>query len=263
MIRRQIAFTLIELVVVVAIIALLISILLPALSSAREQGKQTVCLANQRTLAVCFVQYSADNKDAIVGSYTNRQSWVDWPKRANGASLDDQALARQTDTTAEERGIMDGLLFRYVQTLPVYHCPSDRRNVFPRPEIGYVAYRTYSLTNFLNGDAQFEQNAGGTTVARRTSQLRRPADSLAFVEESDPRGFNINSWVMWLQQERWIDPLTVWHNNRSTIGLADGHAIVRAWVDQRTIRMSMEQVFDADATDNADYRYLRQRWYPQ
>jgi prepilin-type processing-associated H-X9-DG protein len=97
-------------------------------------------------------------------------------------------------------------------------------------------------------------------VARNLGDLRRTADEFAFIEESDPRGFNINSWVMWLNRERWIDPLTVWHYDKGTIGFADGHAIVHTWVDPRTIRMSREQVFDTDATMNPDYQYLRARW---
>ena len=59
------AFTLIELLVVVSIIALLISILLPSLRSAREQGKAAVCLANLRRLATSTAVYLNENRDAF------------------------------------------------------------------------------------------------------------------------------------------------------------------------------------------------------
>ena len=54
------AFTLIELLVVVSIIALLVSILLPALGKAREQAKKTVCSTRMRGLGMAAAIYSAD-----------------------------------------------------------------------------------------------------------------------------------------------------------------------------------------------------------
>ncbi|MBI5864259.1 MAG: prepilin-type N-terminal cleavage/methylation domain-containing protein [Planctomycetes bacterium] len=61
--RRNSGFTLIELLVVVAIIALLISILLPSLSSAREQGKQAKCVANLKSIGTAMAMYGNDNAD--------------------------------------------------------------------------------------------------------------------------------------------------------------------------------------------------------
>ena len=62
---RKRAFTLIELLVVISIIALLIAILLPALSQARYSALRTECAANQRQLSTLVYSYAVDNKGEL------------------------------------------------------------------------------------------------------------------------------------------------------------------------------------------------------
>lgn len=78
------AFTLIELLVVISIIALLIAILLPALSAARERAQFVQCAVNLRSIGTANLLYAQDNNDflahaarATQGDYTWAQShWV-------------------------------------------------------------------------------------------------------------------------------------------------------------------------------------------
>ncbi|MDX2197568.1 MAG: type II secretion system protein [Phycisphaerae bacterium] len=64
--RRSVrGFTLIELLVVVAIIAVLISILLPSLRGARDQAKQVQCGAGLRSFGIGFLAYAADNNSYV------------------------------------------------------------------------------------------------------------------------------------------------------------------------------------------------------
>ncbi|MBI5864451.1 MAG: hypothetical protein HZB38_08085 [Planctomycetes bacterium] len=63
MLRSRRALTIIELLVVAAIIALLIAILLPAFSMAREQSRIGVCLSNMRSIAIASHSYITENSD--------------------------------------------------------------------------------------------------------------------------------------------------------------------------------------------------------
>jgi len=59
---RQNGFTLVELLVVIGIIALLISVLMPALTAARQQAQKTQCLSNLRSLGQAVALYQAEHK---------------------------------------------------------------------------------------------------------------------------------------------------------------------------------------------------------
>jgi prepilin-type N-terminal cleavage/methylation domain-containing protein len=56
------AFTLVELLVVITVIAVLVALLLPAVQMARESGRRTTCLNNQRNIALAMVQFEQNKK---------------------------------------------------------------------------------------------------------------------------------------------------------------------------------------------------------
>ena len=73
--RQRKAFTLVELLVVIGIIAILIGILLPTLSRAQEASRKTVCLSNMRQLSDYLRLYAAEFKDTLPIGFMDQKAF--------------------------------------------------------------------------------------------------------------------------------------------------------------------------------------------
>lgn len=171
---RQNAFTLIELLVVISIIALLISILLPALSAAREAGKSAACLSNLRQISIALVGYSADHQDWLPASYGGLLNkvytggWVGTNKKFNGA-LEAYISASPGDDPTQGRTYND-----------FYWCPSSTVpwNGTDDPKSTYSA-NINVMTHF---EAQQSEPGGPRLV--RLSDIPRPSEVISIGDAS-------------------------------------------------------------------------------
>jgi prepilin-type N-terminal cleavage/methylation domain-containing protein len=66
---RTRGFTIIELMVVCAVIAILVAIIMPAVGKARDQARELVCQSNQRQIATAFLAFAADHKGRLPGNW--------------------------------------------------------------------------------------------------------------------------------------------------------------------------------------------------
>jgi prepilin-type processing-associated H-X9-DG protein/prepilin-type N-terminal cleavage/methylation domain-containing protein len=106
--RRRFAFTLVELLVVVGIIALLVGILLPALARARAYAQSIQCGSQLRQLGIALTMYAANNGQML-------PSWSGWHVYPNGVSPEDTPGLGWTEQLMSCYAAPDSR---------VYNCPS-------------------------------------------------------------------------------------------------------------------------------------------
>ena len=259
--KNRKAFTLIELLVVISIIALLVSILMPALSNARQQATGAACLANQKTLALSWVMYCDDNDGLL--PWSARHNWAPpgikpWAYYAGAGSI-----YAADGIEGKYQSIRDGVLYPYVETVEAYHCPGDKRyksEAESYPGSGILGgYRSYGLAGGLYGAALDHENFGFVHHTK-ISTIKRPSEKYSFVEEADGRGGNLGSWVMHPigsvsvcgshPNGDWWDAVTLWHNDASTMGFCDGHAEMRRWLEVSNV---VRYHFYPPAEEDLDY----------
>ncbi len=148
--RSARGFTLLELLVVVAVIMLLTSMLVPSLGSARDKAKQVVCLSRLKSLGQVAIEYGLDYDDAIPGSpltsgmhFTQTPGYEVWKPGDSVSDWYDFAgavLPRLTKSIPQER---PKLISRLTQK--EFACPSNQETYGPYPQVeGYPVIQAVS-----------------------------------------------------------------------------------------------------------------------
>jgi len=269
------AFTLIELITLAAIGVVLSAVLLPAVSNARARSGVVACADNQKQLALAMTLYATENSDALAPT----DNWVNAAGvvvQLNGggywAGITPLVSVGTSIPEAMQRfraGLTNGPLWAYTAHEEIHHCPSDVRFRL-RPGSGW-AYDSYSKVNGMAGLRGWEVSQ---LPFQRMSDIPEPSMSFLFIEESDPRGQNLGTWVLSTTSPGWVDPLAIRHDAGANSVYADGHTDYRRWTDARTIEAARngdrgvsQFNWPGGNASNPDFRwvwerYRYQRWKP-
>lgn len=176
------AFTLLELLIVIAVLGLLMGLLVPQAGKALRQARETTCRNNLRNLQVAATTRAVSSGDSgnlpFAGSYEvrdhrgnwhERRGWVSWRPRS-GTTFPSWGTATPRAGLMEDAGhigdralfgIRHGTLFDYVSgEVKTYHCPVAARDEGFRKRIGASRGDAVHLTYVMSEFFRFEGRKG-------------------------------------------------------------------------------------------------------
>jgi prepilin-type N-terminal cleavage/methylation domain-containing protein/prepilin-type processing-associated H-X9-DG protein len=221
-------FTLVELMVVIAVAAVVAFAAVPMRSENPQKKRAIVCLFNCRQLAMGYLMYASDNHDIALASATNTNGVPIWVP-GNVAVLPD---------AVDEGLIRNSPVFHYLGKPDIFRCPSDN-SAFVKDGQLVLRNRSYSLNAFMGPTANpaVGRSRDMFRPAATLSQLSAPGPSavVLFVDEhensiDDGQFLPFEDFHRYGNQE-WLSCPAGRHQNATGLAFADGHAELHKWQD--------------------------------
>jgi prepilin-type processing-associated H-X9-DG protein/prepilin-type N-terminal cleavage/methylation domain-containing protein len=261
------AFTLTEMLVVLAIIALLASLLLPALGRAKSSAQSTSCLNNLKQLQAGWRMYTHDNNDSLPLNISRKIGLDQVNVVVDGRVPWVLGNAKLDTNTAN---IEAGSLFKHVGSAAVYGCPADHSTVRNHPELRVA--RSYSALSYLNVDAISYTRLDDITDApwnvnlRKLFNIAHPDRTWVFIDEHP---ISIDDGIFPIPMRGDGRGPYAWdaypgdrHNNGANLSFADGHAEFHRWRAHRTITSypgGLTYISSHDTANLEDLHWLQDR----
>ena len=180
-------FTLVELLVVVAVIGILASLLFPTLSKARKKALNVLCVNNLKQINIASTMFSDDNDDRYPNATSTSEEYTRRGRtrtRATGySSWDDKLAGYDGRTTLSlEQQYEFFLPEDYQENVQIYSCPSSPALL---PNFPSFFMRSYAI-NQWNGDDTDNKRKGVSQAngkTRKTAQISSPSSSIAYMEK--------------------------------------------------------------------------------
>jgi prepilin-type processing-associated H-X9-DG protein len=251
---------------VIAIIAILAGMLLPALSKAKTKSQGVSCLNNLKQLQLGWFLYSGDNNDELVrtGGMDSLVTFPNDPAGQPGGARAQWALGT-VDSLPTATNVMlleKGLLFPYLKNLGVYKCPADQKILG-----GSRTVRSMSMNCWMNPirDWNSVKGYGGANahrVFRKQSDIKAPSPALCWVTiDENPFSINDGWFVCDLVGNTWLDVPATYHNGAGGVSFADGHAEIKKWKDKNIVGLSRPPAGGGEPRDpnSLDLQWLKDR----